>query len=650
MSKYFFTLIVTVFTFCIQAQITKTDVLFSVDDEPVYAEEFIRIFNKNLDLVKDESQKDIDQYLKLFVNYKLKLKEAKALGFDKKPSYTRELDNYRKQLAKNYLTDTKVTDALVEEAYERISFDVNASHILYKIPEDASPQDTLVAYNKMLQIRSRVLTEGFDVVKKEFQDRKKNIIAEDLGYFSGFKMVYSFENAAFNTKVGEVSSPFKTRFGYHIVTVLDKRESRGERTVAHIMISEKQKDTLQDKPEVRVNEIYKKLQQGEEFESLAKQFSEDASSASKGGMLAAFSGGQLSSTEFEDVAFGIQNIGDISPPFKTNFGWHIVKLYAKNPIESFEVLKSELQAKVKRDSRSQLINTSLVNSLKERYNISDKQPALEYFTSILNDSYYKRIWTLPKDFEGTQPLVKIGDKQFTFMDFGDFLVTNQKRTKVKKPMDVIVKESYALFLGNNLKQYREDHLEIENEDFSNIVSEYRDGLLLFDLMETEIWNAAKTDSVGLHNYYDSHKGNYFWNERVDAVVASSANKSTIKKVTKLLKNGETPSQIKESINTSKSVHVIFSSGLMDSKHQALPSDFIFEKGVSKIYKHNDAFVVVKVEAVVPKTYKEFKDAKGRIIGDYQIHKEDSWLLDLSEKYKVSINNEVFTKVKSQINN
>lgn len=648
MSKQFFTLLVMVFTLSVQAQIKNTDVLFSVEDEPVYAEEFIRIFNKNLDLVKDESQKDVDQYLKLFVNYKLKLKEAKALGLDKKPSYKRELDNYRTQLAKNYLTDTKVTDELVEEAYERISYDVNASHMLFKISENANPQDTLVAYNKMIQLRERVINEGFDKVKKEFQDRSKTIIAEDLGYFSGFKMVYDFENAAFNTEVGEVSQPFKTQFGYHIVTIIDKRESRGERTVAHIMINNIQKDTLKDKPEIRINDIYKKLQQGEDFESLAKQFSEDASSASKGGHLASFKGGQLSSTEFEDVAFDLNNIGDISQPFKTNFGWHIVKLYAKKPIESFEKIKSELQAKVKRDSRSKLINKSLIKSLKERYNVSDEQPALPYFISILNDSFYKQLWTVPNDFEGTQPLVKIGDKQLTYMDFGDYLVKSQRRAKIRKPFNDIVEDNYEVFLSNHLKQYREDHLEIENKDFSNIVGEYRDGLLLFDLMETEIWNVAKSDSIGLHKFYDSHKENYFWDERVDAVVASSANKSTIKKVIKLMNNGKTSSQIKESVNTNGIVDVIFTSGLMDSEHQALPNNFVFEKGVSKIYKHNEAFVVIKVNEILPKTSKAFDDAKGRIISDYQIDKENSWLLGLAEKYRVNINDEVLSKVKTQI--
>jgi len=348
-----------------QAQTTDKPVLFTVADTPVYSEEFIRIFNKNLDLVKDESQKDVDSYLELFINYKLKIKEAQAKGLDTMPTYVRELSNYKSQLAKNYLTDTKVTDALVEEAYHRTANEVKASHVLIRLDENASPQDTLKAYNELLKLRDRILKEGFQPVQKEVHNGK-TVYAENLGYFSAFKMVYDFENAAYTTKVDDVSMPFKTRFGYHIVLVEDARPSRGERTVAHIMINNKRDDKLED-AETRIHEIYKKIQQGESFESLAKQFSEDRSSSENGGKLAAFSGGQLSSTEFEDVAFGLKNEGDISAPFESSFGWHIIKLLDKSEVADFNTMKSELEARVKRDSRSQLINTSIVNTLKERY-------------------------------------------------------------------------------------------------------------------------------------------------------------------------------------------------------------------------------------------------------------------------------------------
>lgn len=648
MNKYFLIAVFSLCFFASNAQNPNDEVLFTVENDPVYVSEFTRVFNKNIDLVKDESQKDVDEYLKLFINYKLKLKEAEALGLDKKPSYLNELSSYKSQLASNYLTDSKVTDELIEEAYKRMTTEVDASHILIRLDDNPTPEDTLQAYNKLLKLRDRVMQEGFETVKKDIHNGK-TVYAEDLGYFSAFKMVYNFETAAYNTPVGEVSMPFKTRFGYHIVWVKDKRESRGERTVAHIMISNQKKDRPHDKPESRINDIYLKLQQGEDFEALAKQFSEDQSSASKGGMLAPFTGGQLSSVEFENQAFALEHVGDISKPFETEYGWHIIKLYGKKPVASFEDMKGELEEKVKRDSRSQLINESLLNNLKQQYQVSDATPDLSYFESILNDNYFIGKWVLPTDFKAQEPLIKIQHKQIVYEDFGQYLVKNQRRQMPKMSIKTLVVNSYHTFLENELLQYKKERLEVENQDYANIVEEYRDGLLLFDLMETEIWNAAKKDSVGLQTYYNNHKDNYFWNQRVDAVVASSAKKTTIKKVQKLLQNNQTPEQIKAALNSESEIDVIFTSGIMDAQHQSLPADFKFKTGVSDIYKFNEGYIVANVKEVLPKETKSFEEAKGAVISDFQNHKEANWILSLEEKYQVNVNQDVLESVKKQLN-
>ncbi|WP_438963885.1 peptidylprolyl isomerase, partial [Winogradskyella sp.] len=338
-------------------------VLLTVDGETIMTSEFLRVYNKNLDLVKDESQKDIDSYLKLFTEYQLKLKEAKRLELDEDPKYQREFLSYKKQLTKNYLSENKVTEDLVKEAYERNSYDINASHVLVRL--DESVKDTTNVYDKISSLRERVLNEGFDKVKADAHDGT-TIFVEDLGYFSAFKMVYDFESVAYNTPVGEVSEPFRTQFGYHVVKVNDKRPSRGTITAAHIMVGLNQKDSLLV-PEERINEIYKKLSQGESFDALAKQFSDDKSSAKNGGTLSPFKSGQLSSVKFEDEAFGLVNDGEFSEPFLTDYGWHIVKRISLNPIKTYDELKPTLEARVKRDSRSKLINQAMVEELKGRY-------------------------------------------------------------------------------------------------------------------------------------------------------------------------------------------------------------------------------------------------------------------------------------------
>lgn len=631
----------------VRGQSNNEEVLFSVDVSPTYVSEFLRVYNKNLDLVQDESQKDVDAYLDMFVNYKLKLAEAKSLGYDKKASYIRELSSYKQQLAQNFLTDNKVTEDLVQEAYTRVSNEIKAEHILVRIDENASPQDTLNAYNTVLGFRQRALNEGFEAVRNEVHNGQ-TVFGEDLGYFSGFKMVYPFETVAYNTKIGAISQPFKTQFGYHIVHVSDKRKARGEVTVAHIMMVDKPQDEVTNNAETRIQEIYKKLNQGEDFETLAKQFSDDKNSAAQGGMLAPFSSGQLSAPEFEDIAFGLEEAGDISKPFKTRFGWHIVKLHDKKPIGAFEELKPQLEAQVKRDDRSKLIDDALHEKLMVKYNVSKEIPDLTYFERLLNDDYFKRSWQLPTDFIKDRPLVKIGDSIITYQAFGEFLENNQRNASVKESYSSIVNKAYHAFLGASLVQYQKDNLEHENEEFANIVSEYRDGLLLFDLMEDRIWKVTKADSLGLMDFYKAHKANYYDAESINAIVASSPKQSVIKEVSKLLEANSALDEIKQKVNSDGQVDVVFTTGIMDASHQMLPEGFIFQKGISKIYKHHDAFVVAFVNEVFPKKQKTFEEARGLVVADYQKYKEDNWVSDLKEKYTVLINQEALNKVKSQI--
>ncbi len=647
--RYFPLVLLYLFTVIVEAQTNINEVLFTIGNEPVYSSEFIRVYNKNLNLVQDESQKNIDEYLALFVNYKLKLKEAKSLDLQNKASYKHELDGYKKQLAQNFLTDTKVTDDLVKEAYDRISNEVKASHILVRLPDGASPKDTLVAYKNIMKLRKRALNEGFEKLSKEVHNGQ-TIFGEDLGYFSAFRMVYPFETAAYNTKVGDISNPFRTRFGYHIIKVYDKRKSNGEITVAHIMITKKPADSISNTSEKRIHDIYKKLKQGEDFEALAKQFSEDPSSAKRGGLLPPVSRGQLSSEVFEETAFSLKNIGDISEPIKSKFGWHIIKLYNKKPIQPFLDMKAELEMKVKRDERSHLIDDDLFNKLKQRYHVSSEQPDLTYFTSILNDLYFKRTWSLPSDFTGDKPLVKIGEEQLTFQNFGNHLLKSQRNAQTQLPFKQVVLNEYKNFINSSLMQYQEDHLENENQDFANILSEYRDGLLLFDLMESTIWNASKTDSLAIRTYYNEHKDTYLWPDRIDAIVASSADQIILDKVSKLLKEGIDLEEIKNMFNTKDAVNVIFTEGVMDAENQALPENFEFIKGISKIYSHNNSYVVVQVKDVFPSSQKSFDECKGNVINDYQIYKESIWLAELKNKYNVVINQEALNHVRAEINN
>jgi len=622
-------------------------VLLTVDGETIMVSEFLRVYNKNLDLVKNESQKDLDSYLKLFTEYQLKLKEAKRLKLDEDPKYQREFLSYKKQLTKNYLSENKVTEDLVKEAYGRNSFDINASHVLVRL--DESVKDTTSVYDKISSLRKRVLNEGFDKVKADTHDGI-TIFVEDLGYFSAFKMVYDFESVAYNTPVGEVSEPFRTQFGYHVVKVNDKRPSRGTITAAHIMVGLNQKDSLLV-PEERINEIYKKLSQGESFDALAKQFSDDKSSAKNGGTLSPFKSGQLSSVKFEDEAFGLLNDGEFSEPFLTDYGWHIVKRISLKPINSYDELKPTLEARVKRDSRSKLINQAMVEELKGRYNIGSNEEAKSYFESLITDDYFSRSWRLPDSFEKDEIIFSINQRDFTYNEFGRHIMAVQRTYANKaRPASEVVEKEYESFFESSILKYREDNLEMENQEFANIVKEYRDGLLLFDLMEKEIWNKAAKDTVGLENYYERNKTKYQWQERVDFVMASSADLDIATKFFKLIKRGKSQEEIENALNNDKEQNVIFTKGVYNTNDNRLPSDFNAKKGVSGVYNHNEAFHVINVNEILPAGTKTLKEAKGMVINDYQNEIETNWVKSLYDRFSIEVNKDALNAVKQLINN
>ena len=646
MQKYFISLSIFCVSFFISnAQISDTDSLLTISDQAVLADEFVRVYNKNLNLVQDASQKDLDSYLELFINYKLKLVEAKALDYDKDPTYLKEFNSYKNQLTDAYLTDKKVTDALVREAYERTTIEVKAQHILILLDEVET--DTLEAYSKIEKLRERFINEDFESLRKELHNGK-SIFVEDLGYFSAFKMVYNFESAAYTTKIGEVSRPFRTRFGFHVVKVLDKRKSRGQVEVAHIMITNKQKDSTLV-PKDRIQELHRLLLQGEDFSELAKQFSDDKSSSNLGGKLKPFKSGQINSEIFENTAFGLTNKEDLSQPIQTKFGWHILKLIDRKPVESFETIKPELENQVGKDSRSQLVKAKMLEQLLADYQLSNQNSNVAKIESNLSFDSIQNVWKFSDNFEATQPFLTIQNTSHTAQDFLEFLNKNQRAVKKEWPVSVIVKKQYASFLEQSVFQYKRDNLENENQEFANILNEYREGLLLFELMQDKIWDGAKNDSIGLQTFYNDNKANYVWPDRIEGSVARSSDSKYTKKVLKYWRKNSSNNEIAEVLNKTKQ-NVIFSNGEFEIGHPALPKGLEYKAGLSKVIQENSNYFVVNVTALKPSKQKSFEEAKGQLISDYQTELELNWIQELRSKYSVKVNEEVLSKVKLIISN
>jgi len=658
LKQFFFGLLFSVSVASI-AQNNSKQVLFTINDKPYYTDEFSRVYKKNLDLVKDESQKDLNQYLELFVGYKLKVNKAYKLGLQNNIQYQNELKSYRTQLAKNYFNDTKITQELIEEGYNRLQKEIKASHILIMVDENASPEDTLKAYKKIEDVRKRALArEDFGDLAVQFsedpsaKDDKNNLgYKGNLGYFTAFRMVYAFENAAYNTPKGQISKITRTRFGYHILKVEDSRNNRGEVTVAHIMIlNPKPEDTNQDKAKNTINDIYRKIQQGEKFEDLAKQFSEDKSTAGKGGVLNKFGSGQLSSEEFENAAFSLTATNEISKPFQSQFGWHIVKLMEKHPIKTLDEMKNELETKIGKDDRSKKLVTSLNEKLRKKYTYKRDSKQFALLSQLVTNDFYESKWALPENAkEYTATLLTInGTKKIDGKTFLEFVDNQQKAGITVKPLNKLVDAIYEKFLDEQLTAYYDDNLENEFPEFANVMEEYRDGLLLFDLMEKEIWERAKTDTIGLQNFYNEHKSEHLWKKRVEATILSSTKMDMIKKALAMLKKNTELQKIKDTLNVENVVNIMTNSGVFEIGNDALPKSTTFEVGISEIIKEGEYYFVTKVDKVLPEGVKTLDECKGKIVNDYQQYLEQRWVNDLKQEFTVKINNEVFDSIKKQL--
>ena len=481
------------------SQLYKNDILFEVNDSIILTEEFHRVYNKNIELIDEINQKDFESYLDLFINYKIKLAEAYDLGLHEDPKYKSELNKYAKQLQNTYLTDKDTEEKFLKEAYERTKFEVNVSHVLIKF--DENNYDTIQVYNRLKSLKNAFLNSSVDDFIKN-HNVNQNMIVENLGYFSAFKMIYDFENIAYQTPVGQVSEPFRTRFGFHILKVNDKRNSLGEITVGHIMTYKNKADAFE-----RIKNISDSLKSGLSFEYLAKKYSEDKNSSFKGGRLNPFSSGQINSIPFEKAAFNLSNNDEISNPIETKYGWHIIKLYDKKNVKEFDEIKFQLLNKLKKSSRFDKVSESFYNFLLKKYKLNYENKNLEYFTSILDTSLLKGDWIIPENIEKKKILITVRDKKLRYIDFATFIENNQKSVQtisIKK----LVYDLYKKFINYNILEEYKNNLEKENSDYRFVIKEYREGLLLFNLMQDNIWTLKDSDSTNLKKFFNENRNKY----------------------------------------------------------------------------------------------------------------------------------------------
>jgi peptidyl-prolyl cis-trans isomerase SurA len=633
--------------FSIQVSAQNDDSVIEIDGKKVSKSEFLQIYLKNNNAPKYDQQ-SLDEYMELFKKFKLKVAEAEALGYDTIPKLKKELEGYRKQLAQPYLIDSSQNSYLVNQAYERMKTEIRASHILIRVEENALPEDTLRAYNKIMALKKRIEAgEDFGTVAKSkggSDDPSAQRNNGDLGFFTAFQMVYQFEEAAYTTPVGSISHPVRTKFGYHILKIADQRQARGTLKAAHIMItiakdaSEEEKISAQKK----VDEIYAKLKNGESFATLASEFSDDGQTAEKGGELPLFGTGTTTRMvpEFEEAAFALKNDNDISQPVKTDVGFHIIKRLQWTPLRTFAELKKEIQSKVNKDDRAISTQLSFITKMKKSYGFADNYAKTsKWFVQNIDTNYVKGKWSASK-LKSDKVMFTLADQKFTQKQFAKYLEKNYRAVR-STDNRTLVEKQYANFQKAEILAYEERQLDSKYPEFKALMKEYHDGILLYEVMTDKVWNKAIKDTAGLRVYFNANNSKFVWGERVNAYVYECSSKEVAANVANLLKSDTISSKtIIGIVNKDSELNLRVRTGKFETATTSYLKNQVIKKGVNPVYQFENKFYVLKVDELLPAGPKLLSEAKGAATSDYQTYLEKQWLEEIAKKHPIIVNKQV----------
>jgi len=614
----------------------KQDVLVTIGKNPITRDEFKYIYERNNSNIQDpENKKTPSEYLQLFINFKLKVLEAQSLGMDTTADFTKELAGYRTELAAPYLTDISFDDKLIEETYNRMTKEVNASHILINLPENPTSEDTLEAYGKITEIR-RQIAGGLnfnEAAVKYSQDPSVSQNHGDLGWFTVFQMVYPFEIAAYTTPPGEISQPFLTRYGYHLLKVNDIRKSEGEMHVAHIMIGYIQGATPEQKETARLkaDSIYNLLKQGIGFSELVMKYSDDKRSVSDGGELPWF-GRSSMIPEFSGPAFELKNNGDISKPVDSGFGYHIIKRLDHKPVPALGEVKSELLEKIKKDSeRSIYSKEAYIIKLKHNYNFTRNQNAVDDILEKSITWFQKETPEIPAELNGNPVLFSFADNTYSAQQWAEYLRKMAVTSALSNPRRLA--ELYNMWENQSIIAYEDSHLEGKYPEFRSLMQEYHDGMLLFNISDSKIWQRASGDSAGLAVFYQTNKNKYMWEERYKGMIVKCPNPELKEKVESYLDQGIPLNEIFDMIHITPAAFNV-TEGTWSEKENPVIEYYFMNGSKPKDWDENTGFVKA---GKIPPEPKLLNEARGYHIADYQQYLEDKWIKELRKKYPVKIN-------------
>ena len=619
-----------------------SEVLFTLDGEPHTVGEYLQVYRKNLNVVQDEAQKDPRNYLNLYIDYNIKLAQAREAGYDQKESYKKELAGYQQQLAQSYLTDSKATDALVQEAYDRGLQEINASHILIQVDEAAGEEAWEDARRKLVQAKKEIAAGmSFRNAAEKYSVPSPEANGYELGWFSSLAMVYPFETAAYNTPVGEISDPVRTRFGWHLVNVNDRRDARGEIEVSHIMIATQGKQA--DQAMARIENIQEQLADGAKFEELARQYSDDKTSGQRGGRLNRFGSGALNSDVFEDAAFALNTKGEISPVVETSYGFHLIQLNAKHPIPPLEQIRPRLTDKVERSDRSKTLEREFAEQLLKRYKVNRNPGALAGVQNMLQQQLDATGDLSRKAQNGQDPLVTVGNQLYVIQDYIDFLNAQRSKKYAGKVPPAPLKTQWNNFLLSRVMDYHRNNLENLNPAYAAVLREYKEGLLLFAYLENEIWEKSKTDTLAQRAFYEKNKEQFRQPEQVKVIVASSSNEKLNKKAYKALRKAKDPEAW---VNTAAIDDVLYQVMTTTPDDPKLPKNYVPQVGMSEALREENLTRYTRTLEVIPSRIPEFDEVAAQIANQYQQYYEKQWQDNLRTGRTIQVNEPVMKQLEA----
>jgi len=613
--------------------ITNDSLVFSVEDLKVYKSEFLTQFNKSNATSVESDDLSKDEYVEMYIDFKLKVKAAQDLGLDTMPAFLNEYGNYRRQLADKFISNGEVTEQMVKDTYQSMITEVNVSHILVMVQPNATPEDTLSAYNKAIDILKEIQAgKNFSELALDYsEDKSVQQNKGEMGWFKAFKMVYPFERAAYKLDINEVSQPVRSQFGYHIIKKNDERPSRGKLTVAHIMKVPKAGDSLFN-PKEEIFKIFKKLNNGESFENLAKQYSDHQPTASNGGVLSPFEVGQLNSSSFEEEAFRLTANNPISEPFKTKFGWHIVKYIDEEPVGDYESLKNDIVKKIKTSDRSKRLIENIKQDLMKQYEVRSNYEVLSGVEERIDSSLFKYKWKYePLNKDKNTWILEVDENSFMLDEFLKELQQSQRSLK-SASVSSKINEAMDKFTYAKLINIHNKNLENASPEFASEIKTYYEGLLMFEVMQKEIWQKTQDDSVGQMEYYNANKSSFKSKAKVNGIIASTTDKKTAKRIKKDMLT-DSLSALKENytgVIFQELDQVAIGSG-------SLPENLDLTLNSPKTYTYNGQLLTILLTNKTEEKILEFNEVRGEIISKLQVKREQKWLEELRQKYKVVIN-------------